>query len=363
MRDYVGDRSLVVIPASHATGMFYATYLQMAKGKTMVLQPIYDKNTFATDLRDFKINHTLGAASFYLAAVANDNLEPNSLKNLTRPCSGGEPITKSNVMLINQWLSKTGCKEKIAIGGGAGEVGSSALTSYELNTETKTNETGHPIPGVFVKIVDEKTGEVVKNGERGIIHISSAASADRYLDNEKATNDYYYVDENGIRWVNLGDIAVQNEDGSYNMLGRSSDSYVDENGNIVYLFDTENSLSIDDPIIEWEVSAFKTNDRYVKVAQVVLKNKYIDRQHEVINYLCKKYSLDGVKIYDSFSISEVTGKRDYKLLKEDRNGYYSPYNENSLIITDYPENKEPVSRIIDIAQLKSNNKKLVKTVK
>lgn len=52
LRDYVGERSLVIIPPSHATGMFYATYLQMAKGKTLVLQPIYDKKTFATDLRD-----------------------------------------------------------------------------------------------------------------------------------------------------------------------------------------------------------------------------------------------------------------------------------------------------------------------
>ena len=147
------------------------------------------------------------------------------------------------------------------------------------------------------------------------------------------------------------------------MLGRSSDSYIDENGNTIYLFDTEYSLSIDDPIIEWEVSAFKTNKKYVKVAQVVLKNEYIGREHEVINYLCKKYSLDGIKIYDSFSISEVTGKRDYKLLKEDRNGYYSSYNENSLMVTDYPENEEPVSNIITIEQLKSNNKKLVKAIK
>lgn len=37
LKEYVGDRSLLVIPSSHATGMFYATYLQMAKGKTMVL--------------------------------------------------------------------------------------------------------------------------------------------------------------------------------------------------------------------------------------------------------------------------------------------------------------------------------------
>lgn len=361
LRDHVGDRSLVVIPPSHATGMFYATYLQMAKGKTMVLQPMYDKKTFATDLRDFKINHTLAAASFYLEAVAQNNIKPGELSGLSRPCSGGEPITKSNVYLINEWLKNAGCKEKVAIGGGAGEVGSSALTSYELNPETKTNETGYPIPGVYVKIVDPITGKSVEKGKRGIIHISSSASADRYLNNEEATNNYYYIDEKGIRWANLGDIAIQNEDGSYSMLGRSSDSYVDENGETKYLFDIEYSLSLEDPIIEWEITAFKTETgKYDVVGQVVLKNEFVGKEDEVVRYLCEKYKLDGVKIYDSFEVSEVTGKRDYQLLKHDYNSYYIPNGENTFIRKNYSDCGDTTCEIVDASTLKTNVKKLVK---
>ncbi len=362
LRDYVGDRSLVVIPPSHATGMFYATYLQLAKGKTLVLQPIYDKKTFAKDLKDFKINHTLSAASFYLEAAAQDNIKPGELSELTRPCSGGEPISKANVSLINKWLEKAGCKEKVAIGGGAGEVGSSALTSYDLNPETKTNETGYPIPGVLVKIVDPETGKEVKQGERGIIHISSAAAADRYLNNPEATSDYYYYDENGVRWANLGDIAIQNADGSYSMLGRSSDSYVDENGQVKYLFDIEYALSEDDPIVEWEISAFNTLENKTDVvAQVVLKNEYVGHEQEVVNYICKKYGLDGVKFYDSFETSEVTGKRDYKLLKTDYDGYYSPLNEIQLIRKDYSENGSVSKKVIEASTInRQKEKRLIK---
>ncbi len=352
LRDYVGDRSLVVIPSSHATGMFYATYLQLAKGKTLVLQPIYDKNTFADDLKNFKINHTLAAASFYLAAVANDNLVPGDLDKLARPCSGGEPITKSNTELINQWLKKNGCREKIAIGGGAGEVGSSALTSYELNTQTKTNETGFPIPGVYVKLVDEMNGSSVKIGQRGIIQISSAASADRYLDNPKATDEYFYYDDKGTKWAILGDIAVQNEDGSYNMLGRASDSYEDISGEIVYLFDTEYALSSDDPVIEWEITAFKTNTKYVKVAQVILKKDFIGNEYSAICYLCKKYDLDSVKLFKSFPTSEVTGKRNYQLIKSQRSGYYAPCTESQVYEIDYIENDIPLRRIKSIEDIK-----------
>lgn len=361
LRDYVGDRSLLVIPASHATGMFYATYLQLAKGKTLVLQPIYDKSTFASDLKNFKINHTLAAASFYIEAAAQDNLKPGDLSNLTRPCSGGEAIPKANVYIINEWLKKNGCPEKLAIGGGAGEIGSSILTSYELNPDTKTNETGYPIPGVYVKIVDPKTGKEVEKGQRGILYGSSAAAADRYLNNKEATDNYFSYDENGIKWANLGDITVQNEDGSYSMLGRSSDSYIDENGETKYLFDIEYALSNDDPITEWEITDFKVNGKRTEVvAQVVLKQEYRGQEENIVEYICNKFKVDGVKFYDSFETSEVTGKRNYQLLKQDYEGYYCPYNENFLLLKNYSKDGNIVEKVVKKQSFHAKKKELKK---
>lgn len=337
LREYVGDRDLVVIPPSHATGMFYAAYLKLAKGHTLVLQPIYNKETYARDLYEKNIQQSLAAGSFWIAAANDKSLPEDAFKNLTRPCSGGEAIIPKNLEAINTALIEHGSQEKLSIGGGAGEIGSSALTSYELDPNTKTNETGKPIPGVFVKIINEKTGLPVKPGERGILHISSAAAADRYLNNEKATNNYFYIDEtDGKRYANLGDVTVQNPDGSYTVLGRSTDSYVDENGNTVYMFDTEYALSIEDPVIEWEISAFcLENGNYAKVAQVVLKDEYIGKEDEAIQTLCEKYNLDGVKIYEKFETSETTGKRDYIALKNDREGYLKPYNDEFFLRTDY----------------------------
>ncbi len=337
LRDYVGDRSLVVIPPGHTTGLYFAAYLQLSKGKTMVLQPIYDKKTFARDLRDFKVNHTLAAASFYLEAVAQNNLKPGDLASLSRPCSGGEPISKCNADMINDWLKNAGSPEKIAIGGGSSEVGSSAITSYELNPETKTNETGYPIPGVVVKIINPKTGREVERGQRGQLHISSPAAAKGYLVRGEINEDFYYY-QDGYRWANLGDITVQNEDGSYSMLGRASDSYVDEEGKIHYLFDIEYSVEASDPVVEWEITAFKTTEGHDIVGQVVVKKEYIGKEEEVIRFLCAKYKLDGIKIYDQFTTGEVTGKRDYLLLKNDRTNYFCPAGPEYLYKKTYNEN-------------------------
>lgn len=345
-KDFVGERCFQVIPLTHATGERFCGYLQLARGKTMVPQPIYNKDTFGKDLAESKCNWVTAAPSFYTAGIAQGLIAPDAFKNVTRPSSGGEPVTKSNVELINDWLKMNGCDIKFSIGGGAAEDGSSTICSYFMDEMTKTNETGHPVePGIKAKIVDAN-GNIVKKGERGFLHISSPAAADRYLNNPSASEKRWYIDEDGIRWGVTGDIAVQNIDGSYNILGRADDSYIDENGKTVYLFDIEYSLEKDDPVIEWEISAHTdVNGKTYVVGQVVPKSEYIGRESEIIEILCKKYHLDSVKIYDKFESSEVTGKRDYKKLKSDEEGYYAPFDENNLYYINYSKESVP-SRVI-----------------
>ena len=321
-KDYVGERCFQVIPLTHATGERFCGYLQLARGKTLVPQPIYNKETFGKDLMESKCNWITAAPSFYMSGVAQGMIAPDAFINITRPSSGGEPVTKSNVILIDRWLKMNGCPVRFSIGGGAAEDGSSTICSYYMDERTKTNETGHPVePGIIAKIVD-KNGYPVEKGTRGFLHVSSAAAADRYLDNDEATAARWYTDEHGVRWGITGDIAIQNYDESITILGRASDSYVDENGVTKYLFDIEYSLDADDPVIEWEITAHKTKTGTYVVGQVVLKNEFKDNKVQVIQGLCDKYGLDSIKIYEKFESSEVTGKRDYQLLKDDKEGYF-----------------------------------------
>lgn len=344
-KDYVGERVFQVIPLTHATGERVSGYLQMAKGKTLVPQPIYNKETFGEDVANSKCNWIVAAPSFYLAGVAKGVIAPDAFQNVTRPSSGGEPVTKSNVMMIDKWLAANGCKTRFAIGGGAAEDGSGTIFTYFMDEETKTNETGFPLePFIKAKIVDEN-GNIVKKGQRGVLHVSSPAAADRYLNDQKATDARWYVDSTGIRWGITGDIAVQNPDDSYNILGRASDSYIDREGKQIYLFDVEYSLDMSDPVIEWEISAHKTEDDMAVVAQVVLKAEYKGREAEAIEFLCKKYHLDSVKIYDAFETSDVTGKRDFQKLKDDKEGYYAPFDNLHLVKISYLNEQRTVKKI------------------
>ncbi len=159
------------------------------------------------------------------------------------------------------------------------------------------------------------------------------------LDNPAATAQRWYTDENGTKWGVTGDIAVRHADGSYNILGRASDSYINEQGERVYLFMIEYSLDKADPILEWEISAFK-NDKggYDVVGQIILDPNCTTPKAELVEYFCKKYPLKAIKFYTEFELGEVTSKRDYILLAHDYEGYYAPCDENYLYFVNYSEN-------------------------
>lgn len=324
-KDHVGDRVLHVIPYTHVTGERFCGYLQMASGKTIVPQPIYNKETFAMDLVNFRCNWVTAAPSFYLAGVQRGFIGHNALAHLEWPIAGGESITKANVAQINKWLQMNGCPHKLTNGGGASEEGSSTLTNFFLDEDEKTNETGLPFePGVIARLVDENGNEVA-TGTRGLLEISTPAAADRYLGNPEATARRWYYDENGIRWGRTGDVAIRDSRGAYTILGRHDDSCVDKTGKLVYLFDIENKINEQDPMAEWEIT-YNTDgegDNHI-VAQVVLKDEYVGREAEAISLICERYpEVEAVKIFDKFGSSQVTGKRDIQKLKAYRIGYYA----------------------------------------
>ena len=338
-RNYVGERNFQSIPLTHMTGERVCAIMPLARGGTLVPRPIYDKKHFARDLAATKCNFVVATASFFLSAVKRGVMGPDALANLTRPASGGEPVTKSEVYKIDKWLRANGCMTRFSMGGGASEEGGATLVTYFMDEKTKTNETGKPLePYVRLKLVDDNGDPVEENEVPANLHATSPAAADRYLDDPEATAARWYVDENGTKWGVTGDIAVRHADGSYHILGRVSDSYVNEKGERVYLFMIEYSLDKNDPILEWEISAFK-NDKggHDVVGQVILDPNCDASKAELVEMLCKKYQLQAIKFYTEFELGEITSKRDYLLLAHDYEGYYAPCDEGHLYYIDYSE--------------------------
>jgi long-subunit acyl-CoA synthetase (AMP-forming) len=141
-----------------------------------------------------------------------------------------------------------------------------------------------------------------------------------YFKNPKATANYFYYDDNGIKWSRTGDIAIMNQNGEVFILGRASDFSMINNEKI-YNFDIENSIRKLDFI--QNVDVFTDNSGEL-VAHIILKDNFDNRvnldiidlvqetifeDYNNINYIPCKF-----KFRESFPAAKNT-KRDVAKMK------------------------------------------------
>lgn len=340
--EYRNDRTLLTIPLQHPTGLFYAMVLQMAMGKTLVLEPRYDKTLFHRDIIDYEINHAVQAKPFYSQLVqdrADGKIKRGDFERLRNPYSGGEGIPATNCRQINDTVHFGGCPNDVILGYGRSEEGSSTLVPY--NIVGRNNTVGIPLPGNKAKIVDAKTLKDIPQvpGAKGEILVSTPVTPIKhcYLDpyNKEGMSDGSIVDENGERWARAEDIAelVEMPDGSLSflVLGRASDLTI-KNDKEYYLFDLKEQICDIPGVQECEVVNIKNNDvdDFITV-HLVLMDDYKDKQDEIVKKVYATIDfIDGVHFYDKFGINATSGKCDRTSMKNEDNGYFTVVDGNVL---------------------------------
>lgn len=332
--EYRGDRTLVTIPLQHPTGLFYAMVFQMTQGKTLVLEPVYDKRLFAKDIKEYEINHAVQAKPFYAQLIqdrADGNLKPGDFEIFRNPYSGGEGIPFANWKQIDETLKYAGCPNDLILGYGRSEEGSSTIVPY--NIEGRMNTVGVPIPGIEAKIVEAGTLKDIPQvpGVKGEILVKTPVHPIHhcYLDdyNKEGKSDGSYVDENGERWARAEDIGtwVEMPDGSLSLLalGRAKD-YAIKGSSKYYLFDLKEEINGIKGVQECEVVSMKNNgEDYINV-HVLLTDYGKEHKDEVIRGIYNVASIvDGVKFHEIFGINATSGKCDREAMSEDLEDYYS----------------------------------------
>lgn len=156
--------------------------------------------------------------------VPRSDLKPNTLTNLVVAFSGGEAKKEATEDAINQALAFCGSKIKLGDGLGATETWGSNI----LNTGNyfKQGMLGVPISTLKVKLINPETNEEVKKGEKGILYLSGPSIMLGYYKNPEETKKVISYDEDGTKWLNLGDYLQQDEDGFYKYVGRQKRNFV-----------------------------------------------------------------------------------------------------------------------------------------
>lgn len=156
--------------------------------------------------------------------VPRSDLKPNTLNNLQVAFSGGEAKKEATEGAINEALLYCGSQTKLGDGLGATEIWGSNI----LNTGNFFREgmLGVAIPNLQVKLINPETGEPVQKGERGLLYISGPSVMIGYHNNPEETSKVLSYDEDGTKWLNLGDYLREEDDGFYKYVGRQKRNFV-----------------------------------------------------------------------------------------------------------------------------------------
>jgi long-chain acyl-CoA synthetase len=319
-----------MIPIWFSTGMVLSILMPICLGITVVLEPVYSKESFVKDLKKYKPNMTLATTSLWLYAMNCKMLKKTNLSFLTYPITGGELVLPRVECALNSFLREHGCSAPLIKGWGMCELGST-ISSDSLSY-VKPGAAGYPISHVVVAAFDPVTNKEMKYNERGELRVLSPCRMKEYFRNTDETNKFFWNDENGSAWGCTGDIGYIDEDGFVYVLGRINDVFISHKKRKMYCFDVEAIILKNPSIAQCEVVGIQTDKGYdIPVAHLILE-EHCDINSEAIIWQAYKSCIEnletdcvpqGYKICNSFPIKN-SGKRDMEALKQDRIGFLVP---------------------------------------
>lgn len=162
--------------------------------------------------------------------VPSSRLKAGSLSELHYATSGGEAKKETTENAINEALKYCGSDAKLGDGLGATETWASMMINNGKINHRGT--VGEPISTLDVKLVDPDTGKEVKDGEKGLLYVSGPSVMLGYHNNPEETSKVISYDENGKRWINIGDFLMKTPDGEYKYVGRQKRNFVSGCDNI-----------------------------------------------------------------------------------------------------------------------------------
>ena len=319
-----GDCFLQLVPAWFSTGIVLSILMPLSLGITVILEPVYSKESFAEDLRKYNPQMTLVGISFWLYVLDTYRDKKLNLSNMKYPASGGELILPHIEEAINAFLRRQGSTTQLLTAYGMCELGSTITT--DTDTYHRTGASGYPMIGVTVAAFDLGTNEEQPYNCRGELRVNSPARMKGYFKNPKATSKFFLADSKGELWGCTGDIGYVDEDGFVYVLGRVTDHFRRENGEIVFLFDIEAEILKNEAISQCKVVDMEDNGKKKLVAHLVFQDG-VENKEEVISSIWNNlrkalpsYMVPGYyKIRSSMPV-HTNGKRDVGALKRDKEG-------------------------------------------
>ena len=314
------DRYFIQIPIWFSTGLIATLFSALYYGMVAILEPEYNLPLFKEHIAKYRPNYLITANSLMEYLYETEYKHP-SYTTLTDAAIGGEYLTPQAELRYNKWLKDNGNNYGVKKGYGMCELGS-IVTAASVRFNT-LGSTGIPTPHSIVSAFDLETGEELKYGQRGEIRVCSPCRMLGYYKNEEATRKFFHTDEKGNVWACTGDMGYITEDGDVFVDGRINDSYKNEKGETIYLFDIERAILSNENVRQCKVVASEIDGKQIHVAHInLVKGADINEVLPQIKAYCVENLLvnhipELFKIHDSALPMALSGKMNTAEMRKD----------------------------------------------
>ena len=220
------DRVCIPVPFYHCFGMVMGNLACAVHGSAMVIPcPTFDPAAVLATVEDEACTSLYGVPTMFIAELGQDDLENRQLGSLRTGIMAGSPCP---IEVMKQVIDKMNMSE-VTIAYGMTETSPvSTQTRTTDSVELRVSTVGQVLPHVEAKIVDPATGETVERGVDGEYCTRGFHVMLGYWNDPEKTAESIDSDS----WMHSGDLAVMDDDGYVNIVGRIKDLVIRGGENI-----------------------------------------------------------------------------------------------------------------------------------
>lgn len=220
-----GDALCIPVPLYHCFGMVMGNLGCLTHGATMVYpSDAFDPGTVLAAMDEEKCVGVYAVPTMFIEMLNHPDRRSFDLSSLRTGIMAGSPCP---IEVMKKVIGELGC-HGVTIAYGMTETSPVSFQSDQTDPiERRVSTVGRIQPHCEVKIVDER-GKTLKRGETGELCTRGYLVMKGYWGDEEKTRDS--IDADGF--MHTGDLAVIDEDGYCNIVGRSKDMVIRGGENI-----------------------------------------------------------------------------------------------------------------------------------
>lgn len=239
------DRMVIPVPLYHCFGMVMGNLGALTHGSTIIYpSAAFDPVTTLRTVAEEKATVLFGVPTMFISMLDCEERPSLDITSLRTGIMAGAICP---IEVMRRVIDQMNMKE-VQIAYGMTETSPVSMqTAHDDDLERRTTTVGRTQPNLETKIIDEN-GKIVPRGQIGEFCTRGYSVMLGYWNNIDATREA--IDE--ARWMHSGDLAVMDEDGYVQIVGRNKDMII-RGGENVYPREIEEFLYTHERVAEVQV--------------------------------------------------------------------------------------------------------------